>query len=158
MPRPTGAAPMPRHGVWAIGLLLLLGLGLKLERYGAQPLGPEAAAAGRLAEEMQAAGWQALGDRPLLSDGSLAAHGFSRGGCRVDVVLLPPGPDYLAVVREAWGDRAVLADDDGAAGQGRLAAWAGQLAWAVGLGGPPVLFRRVVVSHGDCQMPPAYPR
>jgi hypothetical protein len=141
---------MPRRAGAVIVLLLLLGLGLKLGRYGAQPLAPETAAADRLALQMQAAGWQALGQRPLLSDGSLAAHRFRRGTCQMEVVLLPPGPAYGAVVREALGDRAHLLEQAPGAAPGGMAARAGQLAWVLGLGAAPDLFRRMEASEGDC--------
>jgi len=145
---------MPRALPLLLGPLLLLGLGLKLDRAMTQSLAPQAAATQRLVQGLVAGGWQPLAETPLLADGSLAAQGFARGACRLEVALLPPGPEHLAVLREAWGARARFLD--GAELQAAPPeAWRwrhlfGHLRHAAGLGPRPSLFALAAASQGAC--------
>ena len=137
-----------------LALVLALGFALKLDRALTQPLGPQAEAAGSLARSLTEAGWQPLGEAALLADGSFTAQGFQRGACRLEVALLPPGRQYVDVLREAWSERARYLD--GAAfraappERGRWSQLAGHLAWGLGLGPRPALFGLAAASGGIC--------
>lgn len=141
---------MPRALPW----VLALGFTLKLDRALSQPLGPQAAASGSLARGLVQAGWEPLGEVPLLADASFTAQAFERGACRVEVALLPPGPQYLDVAREAWGEHARFLDETGFAG-GRPGAerWrqlGRHLRHALGMGPRPALFGLAAASAGPC--------
>jgi hypothetical protein len=135
-------------------LALLLGFGLKLDRALTQPLAPQAAATESLTQGLAAAGWRPLGESALLADGSFTAQRFQRGPCRLDVALLPPGDQYRAVLREAWGGRARFLNDAGFSATppeaGRWRAMTRHLAHALGLGPRPALFGVAAASAGDC--------
>jgi hypothetical protein len=145
---------MPRSFPWLMAAVLALGLALKLDRALTQPLGPQAAAAGSLARNLSLAGWQPLGEAALLADGSFTAQGFRRGACHLQLALLPPGPHYLDVLREAWGERARFLDATafGAlpSGEGRWRRLGRHLRHALGLGAPPALFGLAGASAGAC--------
>jgi len=140
---------------WMLALMLALGFALKLDRALTQPLGPQAAASGSLARGLADAGWQPRGEAALLADGSFTALGFQRGACQLEVALLPPGRQYLDVLREAWGERARYLDGTGFHAappeRGRWRQLAGHLAWGLGLGPRPALFGLAAASSGSCQ-------
>jgi hypothetical protein len=145
---------MPRSLAWLLALVLALGFALKLERGMTQPLGPQAAASGNLARSLADAGWQSLGEVALLADGSFTAQFFQRGPCRLEVALLPPGPQYLDVLREAWGEQARFLDEAGFGaappGQGRWRKLSRHLGHVLGLNPRPALFGLAVASAGEC--------
>lgn len=145
---------MPRPLSWILVLALALGFALKLDRARTQPLGPQAEASGSLARSLAEAGWQPLGEAALLADGSFSAQGFQRGACLLEVALLPPGRQYIDVLREAWGPGARFLDgaafQDAPPERGRWRQLAGQLAWGLGLGPRPALFGLAAASSGTC--------
>jgi hypothetical protein len=145
---------MPKPFPVIFALLLMLGFGLKLDRALSQPLAPQAAATESLSRGLVEAGWRPLGETALLADGSFTAQRFQRGACLLEVALLPPGDQYLAVLREAWGGRARFLDDAGFSTAvpeaGRTAQLARHLAHALGLGPRPALFGVAAASSGDC--------
>jgi hypothetical protein len=145
---------MRRSLPWILALMLALGFALKLERGLTQPLGPQEAASGSLARSLEDAGWQPLGEAALLADGSFTAQAFRRGACRLEVALLPPGPQYLDVVREAWGEHARFRDAGGfvavPAGQVRWRQLSGHLGHALGLNLRPSAFGLAAASAGEC--------
>lgn len=137
-----------------LALLLALGFALKLDRALSQPLGPQAAATVSLTRSLTEAGWQALGEVALLADGSFTAQGFQQGACRLEVALLPPGPQYLDVLREAWAAHARFLGETGfgtvGPGEERWRQLGRHLRHALGLGPRPALFRLAVTSAGSC--------
>lgn len=145
---------MRRRLPWILALALALGFALKLDRALTQPLGPQAVASGSLARGLVEAGWQPLGEAALLADGSFTAQGFRRDSCQLEVALLPPGPQYLDVLREAWGERARFLDGaafrDAPAERARWRQLAGHMAWGLGLGPRPALFGLAAASSGAC--------
>lgn len=145
---------MPKPLPVFILLLLVLGVGLKLDRALSQPLAPQAAATERLARSLVEAGWSPLGESALLADGSFSALGFQRGACILEVALLPPGDQYQAVLREAWGGRARFLDGEGFGAappeSGRWRQLMGHLGHALGLAPRPALFGLAAASTGQC--------
>jgi hypothetical protein len=145
---------MPKPLPLILALMLLLGFGLKLDRALTQPLAPQAAATQGLAQGLAAAGWLRLGESALLADGSFTAQRFQRGLCGLDVALLPPGDQYLAVLGEAWGGRTRFLDDAGFSATppeaGRWRSMTRHLAHALGLGPRPALFGVAAASTGAC--------
>lgn len=145
---------MPRPLPLVLGVLLLLGFGLKLDRALTQPLAPQAAATGKLARGLADSGWHPIGESALLADGSLTAQAFRRGGCGLEVALLPPGPEHLGVLRAAWGDRARFLDEAGFSAtpreDGRWRQLAQHLGHALGLGPRPALFGLAATAEGQC--------
>lgn len=145
---------MPRPLPWVLVLVLALGLALKLDRALSQPLGLQAAASGNLTRSLVALGWQPLGEIALLADASFTAQGFQREACRLEVALLPPGPQYLDVVREAWGERARFLDETGFGqagyGEGRWRQLGRHLRHALGIGPRPNPFGLAAASGGLC--------
>jgi hypothetical protein len=146
--------PLPLILAPILVLVLLFGFGLKLDRALTQPLAPQAAATEGLSRGLAEAGWSRLGETALLADGSFTAQRFQRGACHLEVALLPPGDQYLAVLREAWGGQARFLADAGfsaaAPEAGRAAQLARHLAHALGLGPRPGLFGVAAASGGDC--------
>jgi hypothetical protein len=147
---------MPERLAVCFALLLVLGFGLKLDRALSQPLAPQAAATASLARGLVEAGWSPLGENALLADGSFTAQRFQRGACHLEMALLPPGDQYLAVLREAWGSQARYLGDAGfsatAPQAGRSAQLARHLAHALGIGPRPALFGVAATSSGPCPL------
>lgn len=145
---------MHRTLPWVLALVLALGFALKLDRGLTQPLGPQAAASGSLARSLADAGWQPLGEAALLADGSFTAQVFQRGSCRLEVALLPPGPQYQDVVREAWGEHARFLSEAGfgeaPAAEGRWRQLSRHLGHALGLNPRPAVFGLAAASAGAC--------
>lgn len=145
---------MPKQIPLILALLLALGFGLKLDRALSQPLGPQAAATESLARGLTEAGWHPRGETALLADGSFTAQGFQRGACLLEVALLPPGDQHLAVLREAWGERARFLDNAGFSATppegGRGHQLLRHLGHTLGLGSRPTLFGLAAATGGDC--------
>lgn len=145
---------MARALPWVLALVLALGFTLKLDRALRQPLGLQAAATASLARSLVQAGWHPLGEVALLADASFSAQGFQRSACTLEVALLPPGPQYLDVVREAWGERAQLLEETGFGtvrpGEERWRQLGRQLRHVLGLGPRPALFGLAAASRGAC--------
>lgn len=149
-PRPQGAFG---PACWLMGLLAL-GLGTKVQRAWDQPLAPHAEAMGRVTEAMARAGWSAQGSIPLLADGALTARVYSRGTCELDLALLPPGREHLAVLREAWGAGARFLGPGGfveeAVQPPRWRQLAQHLGWMAGQAPRPSSYLLAGISRGDC--------
>ena len=84
---------------------------IRLLHYGSEPVMQEAATTARLAARMEASGWTPLDDQRLITDGSLTARRYRRGACILNLVVLPPDPDLIAVVATAWGGHASYMSD-----------------------------------------------
>lgn len=136
-------------------LCLVLGLCLKAERALTRALAPQAMAALSIEQPLLEAGWLPLGAGRLLADGSLSARGYLLGSCHLEVALLPPGHEYAAILREAWGERARFAHGGALNAAppveaGRLRKLAHHWAASLGLGTAPALFTLAVALEGDC--------
>src|SRR4051812_26647044 len=97
--RTTDATRRPSRAAAFLLAWIALLVGLRLLHYGSLPIRAEAAAPERLAERLGAQGWAPLPPQRLIMDGSLTARRFGRGGCVLALVVLPPDPALLAVVR-----------------------------------------------------------
>jgi len=143
---------MTRLGLWLFGAILAAGLVLKLDRYATQPIASQQDAGAALAGRLQAAGWTHQGTERLLADGSFAAERFAAGPCRLELALLPPGPEYRAVIREAWGEGVRFLDPQtlGPEAPERPFQPLRHLAARLGLGPAPAPFGLAMRLEGPC--------
>jgi hypothetical protein len=147
---------MPRLLPWVLALVLTVGFALKLDRALSRPLGPTAAASGSLTRGLAELGWQPVGEIALLADASFTALAFQRDACRLEVALLPPGPQYLDIVREAWGSHARLLDQvelgQAVPGEARWRQLGRHLGHALGIGPRPTVFALAAAAAGACPL------
>lgn len=158
-PAPRGA-PAIMPALWVMALLAL-GLGAKVQRAWDQPLAPQAAAMARVAEVMASEGWSARGELRLLADGTLSAGVYRRGACELDLAVLPPGREHLAVLREAWGAEARFLGPTGFTSEpmapSRWRQLAQHMRWMIGRGPRPAAYLLAGIARGACPEDP-WPR
>lgn len=151
------AAPAITPALWLMALLAL-GLGAKVQRAWDQPLAPQAAAMVRVAEAMAREGWSARGELRLLADGTLSAGVYRRGTCDLDLAVLPPGREHLAVLWEAWGAEARFLGPTGFTSEpvvhSRWRQFAQHMRWMIGRGPRPRAYLLAGIARGACPEDP----